>query len=173
MKGFKSGTCPILIATDVSARGIDISDVEYVLNYDLPDKAENYVHRVGRTGRGMNKGVAISFCSREEKLRLEEIQGFLETEIDVIKIAKKDYTFTVTHPNGEASLDALLEEMEDWEKSKKKESLKRQAKRSEGHIPEPTVMWWLGATGSVLDMTLWMLECGLANRPTSFPMVRH
>ena len=76
MNAFKAGACQILIATDVSARGIDIPDVHYVLNYDLPDKAENYVHRVGRTGRGVKKGIAISFCSKEEKSRLEEIQGF-------------------------------------------------------------------------------------------------
>jgi len=128
MKAFKAGACQILIATDVSARGIDIPDVHYVLNYDLPDKAENYVHRVGRTGRGVKKGIAISFCSREEKPRLEEIQGFLDQEIDVITITKKDYAFTVTHPSGEPSLEELLAEMEEWEKNKKKKKRKPQKK---------------------------------------------
>jgi ATP-dependent RNA helicase RhlE len=56
MRLFRSGEVKILVATDVSARGIDIPDVDYVVNYDLPDKPENYVHRVGRTGRGMKKG---------------------------------------------------------------------------------------------------------------------
>ena len=126
MKAFKAGACRILIATDVSARGIDIPDVHSVLNYDLPDKAENYVHRVGRTGRGVNKGMAISFCSREEKPRLEEIQGFLEKKIDVIKISKKEYAFTMTHPSDEGSLDTLREEMEEWEKSNKKKRRKPQ-----------------------------------------------
>ncbi|PJC67697.1 MAG: hypothetical protein CO017_11065, partial [Zetaproteobacteria bacterium CG_4_8_14_3_um_filter_59_5] len=67
MQAFRDNTCRILIATDVSARGIDVPDVQFVINYDLPEKAENYVHRVGRTGRGENKGEAISFCSSEEK----------------------------------------------------------------------------------------------------------
>ena len=128
MNAFKAGTCQILIATDVSARGIDIPDVHYVLNYDLPDKAENYVHRVGRTGRGVKKGIAISFCSKEEKPRLEEVQGFLDQEIDVIAVAKKDYAFTVTHPSGEPSLEELLAEMEEWEKSKKKKKGKPKKK---------------------------------------------
>ena len=63
----KQETGNILIATDVSARGIDIPNINYVINYDLPDKAENYVHRVGRTGRGTKKGIAISFCSLGRK----------------------------------------------------------------------------------------------------------
>jgi len=125
MNAFKAGSCRTLIATDVSARGIDIPDVQYVINYDLPDKAENYVHRVGRTGRGINKGIALSFCSKEEKVRLEEIQGFLDKPIDVIKIAKEDYAFTLQHPSGEHSLEELMEEMNEWEKNKKKRRKKK------------------------------------------------
>ena len=83
MKKFKECECNLLIATDISARGIDIPDVNYVINYDLPEKPENYVHRVGRTGRGVNKGVAISFCGEEEKERLEEIQQFLNKEKEI------------------------------------------------------------------------------------------
>jgi len=129
MNAFKAGACQVLIATDVSARGIDIPDVHYVLNYDLPDKAENYVHRVGRTGRGVKKGMAISFCSKEEKSRLEEIQGFLDQEIDVIKITKKDYAFTVTHPSGEPSLEELLKEIEEEEEQKKKKKRKPEKRK--------------------------------------------
>jgi len=65
LNDFKSGKVKVLIATDISARGIDIANVDYVVNYDLPEQAENYVHRVGRTGRGTNKGNAVSFCSTE------------------------------------------------------------------------------------------------------------
>jgi ATP-dependent RNA helicase RhlE len=75
---------------------------------------------VGRTGRGVKKGMAISFCSKEEKSRLEEIQGFLDQEIDVIEVTKKDYAFTVTHPSGEPSLEELLKEIEEEEQKKKK-----------------------------------------------------
>jgi ATP-dependent RNA helicase RhlE len=129
MNAFKAGACQILIATDVSARGIDIPDVHYVLNYDLPDKAENYVHRVGRTGRGVKKGIAISFCSKEEKARLEEIQGFLDQEIDVIELTKKDYAFTLAHPSGEPSLEELLKEIEEEEGEKRKKKKKRKPQK--------------------------------------------
>ncbi|MBF0302318.1 MAG: DEAD/DEAH box helicase [Desulfamplus sp.] len=96
MNAFKLGEFQILIATDVSARGIDVSGVNYVINYDIPEKAENYVHRVGRTGRGTHKGIALSFCSKEEKPRLEEIQTFIHKPIEVIPISKKEYNFTIT-----------------------------------------------------------------------------
>ena len=74
---FRKGEIKVLIATDVSARGIDIPGVQYVVNYDLPELSENYVHRVGRTGRGKEKGNAVSFCSEDEKSILKEIESFL------------------------------------------------------------------------------------------------
>jgi ATP-dependent RNA helicase RhlE len=113
-----------LIATDISARGIDIPDVNYVINYDLPEKPENYVHRVGRTGRGVNKGVAVSFCSEEEKERLGEIQQFLNKEIEVMKIGKKDYAHTLGLPKKEPDVHSLIEEHEAWLKTKKRKKPK-------------------------------------------------
>jgi ATP-dependent RNA helicase RhlE len=95
MTHFKDGTNKILIATDISSRGIDIPNVEYVVNYDLPEVAENYVHRVGRTGRGVQRGIAVSFCSEEEKPILEEIENFLDKPIAVISIGKDEYEETV------------------------------------------------------------------------------
>jgi len=95
MTQFRSGHVKILIATDVSARGIDIQNVDYVINYDLPDVAENYVHRVGRTGRGDKKGLAVSFCSPEEKPVLDDIETFLDQKINVITIEKEDYSATI------------------------------------------------------------------------------
>ena len=120
MKKFREGDCHILIATDVSARGIDIPDVNYVINYDLPEKAENYVHRVGRTGRGVNKGIALSFCSKEEKELLAEFQQFLNKEIEVIKLAKKDYEHTIDIANKKTGVQALIEEHEAWLKTKRR-----------------------------------------------------
>ena len=61
MRDFHEGKVNVLIATDISSRGVDIPNVEFVINYDLPENPENYVHRVGRTGRGRNKGRAYSF----------------------------------------------------------------------------------------------------------------
>ncbi len=95
MKNFKTGTNRILIATDVSARGIDIPNVEFVINYDLPDVAENYVHRVGRTGRGVQRGIAISFCSPQEKELLDEIEGYLDKPITIMGISRVDYEATI------------------------------------------------------------------------------
>jgi len=120
MQKFKEGACNVLIATDVSARGIDIPDVSYVINYDLPEKAENYVHRVGRTGRGFNKGMAVSFCSKDEKERLDEIQQLLNKEIAVIKISKKEYRLTVGPAPEEESLQALIQGLEFRQKKKPK-----------------------------------------------------
>ncbi|MFY0644313.1 MAG: DEAD/DEAH box helicase [Bacteroidia bacterium] len=89
---FKNGENLVLIATDVSARGIDIPDVDYVVNYDLPEKPENYVHRVGRTGRGTKKGQALSFCSSGEKEYLKEIEELITLPITRAKITKAEYS---------------------------------------------------------------------------------
>ncbi|SMO52277.1 ATP-dependent RNA helicase RhlE [Saccharicrinis carchari] len=92
---FRKGEVKVLIATDVSARGIDIPLVEFVVNYDLPDLSENYVHRVGRTGRAKEKGQAVTFCSEEEKKMLTEIEGFLGQPIKRLEIDKDDYSQTI------------------------------------------------------------------------------
>jgi ATP-dependent RNA helicase RhlE len=96
---FRNNTIKILIATDVSARGIDIADVDIVVNYDLPDQAESYVHRVGRTGRANKKGQAVSFCSKEEIPLLKEIETFIGSKIDLIKIKKDVYDETIQLKN--------------------------------------------------------------------------
>lgn len=88
---FRSGENRVLITTDVAARGIDIPDVEFVINYDIPDVAENYVHRCGRTGRGNNKGQALSFCSPDEVPLLEEIEEYTGEHITVYDISNNDY----------------------------------------------------------------------------------
>ena len=71
---FKSHDIQALIATDIAARGIDINNLELVINYDLPDVAETYVHRIGRTGRAGNTGKALTFCANEERAMLKDIQ---------------------------------------------------------------------------------------------------
>lgn len=129
MRHFKTGKSKILIATDITARGIDIPAVNYVINYDLPEKAENYVHRVGRTGRGMNKGIAISFCSRDEKVRLEEIQEFLGKEIEEVTIGKKEYTHILERPKTGNTLEELIEDITYWEDNKKKKKKYRKPQK--------------------------------------------
>jgi len=120
MRAFRKGECKILIATDVSARGIDIPDVTHVINYDLPEKPENYVHRIGRTGRGMNKGLAVSFCSKEEKPLLEDIQTLTNKKIDVLNVSKGDYEIIAQPIEQSMSLEALLEFEENREKNKRR-----------------------------------------------------
>jgi ATP-dependent RNA helicase RhlE len=95
MDAFREGGVNILIATDVSARGIDIPGVQLVVNYDVPEPAENYVHRVGRTGRGTEYGHAYTFCAAEEKPLLDQIEGFVGKPIRVLEIEKSDYSMTL------------------------------------------------------------------------------
>jgi ATP-dependent RNA helicase RhlE len=91
IEAFKNGDVRLMITTDVACRGIDIPGVEYVVNYDLPENPENYVHRCGRTGRGTNKGQAISFCSPHEKELLESIEAYTGTDIERYELSKGDY----------------------------------------------------------------------------------
>ncbi|WP_374027856.1 DEAD/DEAH box helicase [Bdellovibrio bacteriovorus] len=123
MKTFRKGDCKILIATDLSARGIDIPDVTHVINYDLPEKPENYVHRIGRTGRGFNKGVAVSFCSTEEKPLLAEVESLITKKIEVLKVSKQDYKAIVE--TQDMSLDASLQELLNSEDNYKKASKRK------------------------------------------------
>lgn len=120
---FKTGNAvKMLITTDVSARGIDIPNVDYVVNYDLPEDPENYVHRVGRTGRGVQRGHAVSFCAPEEKPLLDAIEKYMDKKVNVMKVDKADYFETVQLtediPNDNWRL--LLEEEEKVKKEQKR-----------------------------------------------------
>lgn len=130
LQAFRKGQVNILIATDVTARGIDIQDVEYVINYDLPEKAENYVHRVGRTGRATKRGTAISFCSTIEKPVLEEIQTYLERDIEVLSISKNEYSETIDLSiEGPKDWRSLIDEAEKIEEKRNKKSKPFRKKR--------------------------------------------
>jgi ATP-dependent RNA helicase RhlE len=85
LKKFKNGYTNILIATDVAARGIDIDDLDAVINFDMPNIPETYVHRIGRTARAGNKGVAYSFCGADEKSYVKSIQQLINLQLDVIE----------------------------------------------------------------------------------------
>lgn len=82
---FKNGRVKVLVATDIAARGIDVDHLPFVINYDLPNEAETYIHRIGRTGRGGNFGEALSFCDREEWGYLKDITRLLKKEIPLIE----------------------------------------------------------------------------------------
>ncbi|RJP29151.1 MAG: DEAD/DEAH box helicase [Candidatus Omnitrophota bacterium] len=94
LEGFKSGKYKVLVATDIAARGIDVSGIELVINYDLPEDAENYVHRIGRTARAGAKGHAISFATPEQRRDVKEIEKIIRHTLPLSKhpeIAHEDF----------------------------------------------------------------------------------
>lgn len=84
LNNFKSGATRVLVATDIAARGIDVEDLSHVINFNLPNIPETYVHRIGRTGRAGNSGVAISFCEAEEIPYLKDIEKLIKKKVPVV-----------------------------------------------------------------------------------------
>jgi ATP-dependent RNA helicase RhlE len=95
LSGFKAQTTRVLVATDIAARGIDVDDLEYVINFEIPNISETYVHRIGRTGRAGAKGTAISFCDAEEKEYLRDIEKLITKKIRVVE----DHPFPLIDTN--------------------------------------------------------------------------
>lgn len=85
LKQFKDGGLRVLVATDIAARGIDIEKLKYVINYDIPNEAETYVHRIGRTGRAGEEGTAISICEPEENTYIKSIESLIKRKIEIIE----------------------------------------------------------------------------------------
>lgn len=118
LSDFRDNKERVLVTTDVAARGIDIPNVEYVINYDLPENPENYVHRVGRTGRGTQKGQALSFCSSKEMELLEDIEGYTGETILRYEVGKEEYQqILLDTEDGSNDWKKLLKEneSEDWD----------------------------------------------------------
>jgi len=88
LQHFRKGDVKVLIATDVASRGIDISDISHVINFDLPEEPENYIHRIGRTGRARKSGIALSFCDASEKRLLRIIEKKIKIQIPVMSARK-------------------------------------------------------------------------------------
>ena len=120
---FRENKFRVMIATDISARGIDIPNVTNVINYDIPTVAENYVHRIGRTGRGDKKGEAISFCGKEEINLLKEIEKYTGYEIANIPIdSGLSFQIEIAAENDNKSLQQMILDTEKLiaEKAKKR-----------------------------------------------------
>jgi ATP-dependent RNA helicase RhlE len=119
LKEFKDGGIRTLVATDVAARGLDISNLPYVVNYDMPAVPEDYIHRIGRTGRAGVSGIAISLVSREEKPRLKAIETLLQQRIPVetvegftVDSALPDgVLFRPGNPSSEKTADRAIKEL--------------------------------------------------------------
>ena len=88
LEKFKSKQTQVLVATDIASRGIDINDLKCVVNYDLPEVPETYVHRIGRTGRAGLSGIAISLCAHQDKPLLRDIEKLIRQEINVLSYDK-------------------------------------------------------------------------------------
>jgi ATP-dependent RNA helicase RhlE len=84
LKGFKNRSIRILVATDIASRGIDVDKLSHVINYEIPEQAETYVHRIGRTGRAGASGIAMSFCAKEEMPYLKDINKLINKNIEVV-----------------------------------------------------------------------------------------
>ena len=105
---FSNNSCPVLVATDVAARGLDIKSLAAVINYELPRDPEIYVHRIGRTGRAGEKGIALSIFTESEQFRVSAIEGFLNKPCicDVFASLDRDQDFSLTSPMVTIQLDA-------------------------------------------------------------------
>lgn len=102
LEGFKSGKYKVLVATDIASRGIDVVGIELVVNYDLPEDAENYVHRIGRTARAGRKGYAISFATPEQSSDVRDIEKLIRTTLPISKhpqIPSVEFIKSSQHPS--------------------------------------------------------------------------
>jgi ATP-dependent RNA helicase RhlE len=99
LKNFKSGRTRVLVATDIAARGIDVDDLEYVINYEVTNEPETYVHRIGRTGRAGANGTAFSFCDASEKSYIRDIEKLIGKQITIIP----DHPYPLVDNSAEAS----------------------------------------------------------------------
>ena len=99
LENFRNGAVRVLVATDIAARGLDVDDVTHVINYDLPNEPESYVHRIGRTARAGASGVAYSFCDGEERKYLRDIERLIRLKVPVID----DHPY----PDGAADLTSV------------------------------------------------------------------
>jgi ATP-dependent RNA helicase RhlE len=84
LNGFRDGSVRILVATDIAARGIDVPGISHVVNYDLPDEAESYVHRIGRTGRNGAEGIAVTLCDPSETDKLRQVERIIRTRLPML-----------------------------------------------------------------------------------------
>lgn len=125
LEGFKNKEISVLVATDIAARGIDIENLPYVVNLDLPNIPETYVHRIGRTGRAGNSGLAISFCAQDEQPYLKDIEKLIKMSIKVEK--EHPYPYSNISPDPDAKPDLRNKNKET--NSRKSEASKKNKKR--------------------------------------------
>lgn len=130
LEQFKNKEIDILVATDIAARGIDIEQLPFVINFDIPNISETYVHRIGRTGRAGNSGLAISFCGKDEKPYWQDIEKLIRMKVKVV--TDHDYTWKDEVINPDAKPDLRNKDknkMNPNSNSRKSEASKKNKKR--------------------------------------------
>lgn len=127
LDAFKNKEISVLVATDIAARGIDIESLPYVINFDIPNISETYVHRIGRTGRAGNSGLAISFCAQDEQPYWKDIEKLIKINVKIEK--DHPYPYTEVTPNPDAKPDLRNKKKENTPKSRKSEASKQNKKR--------------------------------------------
>jgi ATP-dependent RNA helicase RhlE len=135
LNDLKKGHTNILVATDIAARGIDIEELQMVINYDLPNIPETYVHRIGRTGRAGAGGIAISFCDEEEKVYLRDIQKLINQTIEVIG----EHPFMAdneqdSHAKVASSLQPIRQALKETRSSKFRHTRRKNSKNTDRSI---------------------------------------
>ncbi|MDU7337712.1 MAG: DEAD/DEAH box helicase [Clostridium sp.] len=127
LTSFKNRTIRVLVATDIAARGIDIDELSHVINYDLPNIPETYVHRIGRTGRAGLDGIAISFCNIDEKPYLKDIEKLIGKPVPVIEEhAYPMQVFTLTPPKQQTGRPQRAQQTQNSDKPRKQVPSQRQ-----------------------------------------------
>ncbi|WP_293871225.1 DEAD/DEAH box helicase [Flavobacterium sp.] len=129
LDNFKSKEISVLVATDIAARGIDIESLPYVINFDLPNIPETYVHRIGRTGRAGNDGISISFCSQDEEPYWKDIQKLIKVNVKIMK--DHPFLWKEGEPNPDAKPDLRNKKKPEGKEnnSRKSEASKKNKKR--------------------------------------------
>jgi len=105
LKGFRNGRFELLVATDIAARGLDIADVSHVINYDVPQHPEDYIHRIGRTGRAENTGDAFTLMVAEDGQHVHAIERFIGKKIERVKLENFNYKYTALFEQGKPGQD--------------------------------------------------------------------
>jgi ATP-dependent RNA helicase RhlE len=134
LEGFKSGKVRVLVATDVAARGLDIDDLPHVINYELPHTAEDYIHRIGRTGRAGKLGNATSLFAPEEAQRLGDIEKLIKRKIDRVEITGFNLGTAAPERDRERSSGGHRREHED---RRRERDSKQHDRRPPPHLPAP------------------------------------
>jgi len=124
LKDFKLGKLRVLVATDIAARGIDIDKLQFVINYDVPNESETYVHRIGRCGRAGENGIAFSICEPEENAYVRDIEKLTNQPIEVVK----DHPF----PQTEKPMSNAEKKEFEKEKQRRKQEFFQNRKKKQG-----------------------------------------